>query len=138
MKPRKLEITDIGYMTGLMSNDAINVLVTNGTDLTKFVQNRFKDDKVQVVFNWTPGTQIIKEPGSVHLDIKKSHIETKPRLNGFEIMADSYRMLSEEGKISQEEADRNVKSLIFSKIVMMKIFITCLIALLSMRLPSLT
>ena len=66
VKPRKLEITDIGYMTGLMSNDAINVLVTNGTDITRFVEKRFKDDKVQVVLNWMPDNEIINQLHSVN------------------------------------------------------------------------
>ncbi len=65
IKPRKLYMADVGFMAGSANDDIPSVLVTNGTDITKFVQNRFKDDRVQVVLNWIPNNEIINQLHSV-------------------------------------------------------------------------
>ena len=58
IKPRKLEVPDIGPMTGLMADDAIKILITNGTSMTKFVTDWMKEKDIKVILNWNPGTKI--------------------------------------------------------------------------------
>ncbi len=57
--PRKLKMTDVGYMTGLMNPNTVGVLITNGTAMTKFVESYLKNNGVDtVILNWEPGINI--------------------------------------------------------------------------------
>ena len=111
VEPRVLHTSDVGFMSCFMIEDAIRLFITNGIGLTSYAESSIRElNDAEPILNWTPGTQIIREPGSIHVEAKKSNIETKPQLNGFEIIAESYRKLSEEGKISQEEAEKKCKA----------------------------
>ncbi len=110
VEPRVLHTAEVGFMSCFMIEDAVRLFITNGIGLTPYAESSIRElNDAEPILNWTPGTQIIREPGSVHVEAKKSNIETKPQLNGFEVMADTYRKLASEGTISQEEAEKKCK-----------------------------
>ncbi len=57
--PRRLKMPDVGYMTGLMDPNTIGVLITNGIEVTRFVESYLKNNGVDVVIlNWVPDMNI--------------------------------------------------------------------------------
>ena len=61
INPRKLYKPDVGYMTGLTSDQYKSVLVTNGTDITAQTRKYLEDKGYQIVLNWKPGMITIRE-----------------------------------------------------------------------------
>lgn len=50
---------DLGYMTGLTSEDCQAVLVTNGTDITDKTRKYLEDKDMKIVLGWTQGMKIM-------------------------------------------------------------------------------
>ena len=55
MNPRKLYMTDVGFMTGLTSDQYKSVLVTNGTDITAKTRKYLEDKGMKIILNWGIG-----------------------------------------------------------------------------------
>ena len=60
VKPRKLYMNDIGFMTGLTSDQYKSVLVTNGTDITTKTRKYLEEKGMQIVLNWEAGMNIFE------------------------------------------------------------------------------
>lgn len=59
VEPRKLYMKDLGYMTGLTSEEYKPVLVTNGTDITDKTRKYLEDKGMKIVLGWNPGMKIM-------------------------------------------------------------------------------
>lgn len=60
VNPRKLYMTDVGFMTGLTSDQYKSVLVTNGTDITTKTRKYLEDKGYQIILNWETGMKVFE------------------------------------------------------------------------------
>ena len=60
INPRKLYKPDVGYMTGLTSDQYKSVLVTNGTGITAQTRKYLEDKGMKIILNWEPGMKVLE------------------------------------------------------------------------------
>lgn len=113
VEPRLLHTSEVGFMSCFRIEDAVRLFITNGTGLTPYAENSIREsNNAKPILNWTPGTQIIREPGTVHVETESNH-QQENTMNGFKMMSDAYRKLASEGKISKDEAEKKCKAFDF-------------------------
>lgn len=60
LMPRRLGVTDIHYLAEWMSKDRIDVLITNGSELTSHIKRYLDDNGIKVILGWNPDDNILE------------------------------------------------------------------------------